>query len=403
MTSLSSKASALTESLEAFVAESSGSLDSLDPEIRRKLSEAARKVNRVTEATGDTVHRIIHTPLELSLAAVGVETRLFEILVEHKEEPTTTAELASKTKIDPVLLKRLLRYYQSFGMIDQLTDDQYQANNITSALVSPGGAAGVPFYLATLTPAFIAIPQFLRENNYANIVDGAHSPWYIGQRTDLEPFKWLYSRPDMLKYFMTWMINQRDGLPTFLDVVDFKKEFGSQGVDEKTPVFVDIGGNMGHQCVALRQKYPDLVGRVILQDQEQVIQQATTASIPGFKDIETQVYNFFTPQPIKGARAYYLRNILHDWPDHKCVEILKNIKSAMTQDSRILIDEMVLPEKGAPWRATQLDLAMGSTMAAMERSRADWDSLLGQAGLKILDVWKYTEQLDDSIIVVVPN
>lgn len=75
----------------------------------------------------------------------------------------------------------------------------------------------------------------------------------------------------------------------------------------------------------------------------------------------------------------------------------------MTKDSRILIDEMVLPEHGAPWRATQLDLAMSTCFAAMERSRADWDSLLGKAGLSILKVWKYTDELDDCIIVAVPN
>lgn len=104
-----------------------------------------------------------------------------------------------------------------------------------------------------------------------------------------------------------------------------------------------------------------------------------------------------------GARAYYLRNILHDWPDHKCIEILQNVKSAMTKDSRILIDEMVLPERGAPWRATQLDLAMSTCFAAMERSRADWESLLSKAGLTISKIWKYTDQLDDCIIMAVPN
>ncbi|KAI1738165.1 hypothetical protein F4680DRAFT_426303 [Xylaria scruposa] len=49
-----------------------------------------------------------------------------------------------------------------------------------------------------------------------------------------------------------------------------------------------------------------------------------------------------------GARVYYLRNILHDWPTSKCREILENVKIAMTKDSVILIDEMVLSERGVP-------------------------------------------------------
>lgn len=103
-----------------------------------------------------------------------------------------------------------------------------------------------------------------------------------------------------------------------------------------------------------------------------------------------------------GARAYYLRNILHDWPDNKCIEILQSIKAGMTSESKILIDEMVLPERGAPWRATQLDMAMSSCFAAVERSRAAWEDLLDKAGLKIMKVCRYTEQLDDCVIVVAP-
>ncbi|KAJ8120520.1 hypothetical protein ONZ43_g2791 [Nemania bipapillata] len=379
MASIVTEALDLANRIDALLGDSSGALESLDVGTRRKLSEAARKLNLATEATGDTVHRIVHSPLQLPLALVGVETHLFEVLTKHGQQGATNAELASTTGVDPVLMKRLLRYYQSFGMVSQPADDQYKANNITSAMVSLGGRAGVPFYLGTLVPAFNALPEFLRNTKYANVTDGANCPWYLGHQTEKQAFEWVKERPDMMGHFMSWMVSQRDGLPMFLDVIDFEKELAGQG------------------------KHPGLVGRVILQDREEVIQQAKTTPIPGFQGIETQAYDFFTPQPVTGARAYYLRNILHDWPDHKCVEILKNIKPAMTKDSRILIDEMVLPERAAPWRATQLDLAMSSCFAAMERSRADWDSLLEQAGLKILKIWKYTDQLDDCIIVAVPN
>lgn len=45
-------------------------------------------------------------------------------------------------------------------------------------------------------------------------------------------------------------------------------------------------------------------------------------------------YNFFEAQPIKGACFYYLRNIMHDWPDHnKCVEILAQLIAALGPQS----------------------------------------------------------------------
>jgi demethylsterigmatocystin 6-O-methyltransferase len=105
----------------------------------------------------------------------------------------------------------------------------------------------------------------------------------------------------------------------------------------------------------------------------------------------------------QGARAYYMRNILHDWPDDKCVEILRNIKAGMTEQSRLMIDEMVLPERGTPWRATQLDMLMTCIQAAKERSHAEWIELLDEAGFKILSIRKYTQQLDDCVIIAVPK
>ncbi|KAF2968701.1 hypothetical protein GQX73_g4910 [Xylaria multiplex] len=399
MNPISNEALDLVGRLEALLNGASGDLSSMDPGARLKLSEAARRVNLATEALGDTIHRVMLSPLQLPLALIGMETRLFEILVEQEGKAAKTTELATMTKTDPALIKRLLRYYQAFGMVDEPTEGQYLANNITSALATPGGFAAIAFYSEAMIPALAVLPQFLRDTGYSNITDKANYPWYLGHQTDKQFFEWIEDRPNVLRHFMVWMRSQRDGLPIFLDAIDFKEEFASHGVNENTAVFVDIGGSFGHQCVRLRKRHPDLIGRVILQDREEVIQQAKTRPIPGFEGIIPQAHDFFTSQPIKGARAYYLRHVLHDWPDNECIEILKNIKSAMTQESRILIDEIVLPEYGAHWRATQLDLAMGGCFAGMERSQVDWEILLNKANLRTVKVIKYGEQLADCIVV----
>lgn len=104
-----------------------------------------------------------------------------------------------------------------------------------------------------------------------------------------------------------------------------------------------------------------------------------------------------------GAKFYYLRNILHDWPDDKCVVILKNLISALEPDSRILIDDMVLPNGKVHWQATQLDLTMMSALGSKERTDEQWRNLIDAAGLQILDIVQYTASLNDSIIVVVPK
>lgn len=52
--------------------------------------------------------------------------------------------------------------------------------------------------------------------------------------------------------------------------------------------------------------------------------------------------DFFTPQPVT-ADVYYLRWILHNWPDKYCVEILRNLRPALKPGAMIVIHEQVLP------------------------------------------------------------
>ena len=209
----------------------------------------------------------------------------------------------------------------------------------------------------------------------------------------------------------------REGQKIFLDVYPFEKEL-CHGLKPESPLFVDVGGGIGHMCLALKQKLPHAPGRVINQDLPPAIAQAIPCA-----GVEHTVHDFTTEQPIKGksfqfprlelaplhpnlalgARAYYLRNIMHDWPDDKCSIILQQIIKVMDQDSVILIDDMVLPNQGAHWRATQLDLAMMAGLAAMERTEKQWYSMLDAAGLKVKQIYTYTPELRDSIIVAVPK
>ncbi|KAI0013792.1 putative sterigmatocystin 8-O-methyltransferase precursor [Xylariaceae sp. FL0662B] len=397
------QAKELAEKIEAIVNNPhiiSGLQD--DDAVRRRLREAARKLSLSMEAPQDTIHKLTKTPLQLALARIGVETRLFEVLTEGNGRAFTNRELAHKTSVDPVLMKRLLRYYQSYDMISQPGDDDYRSNNITDALASDGGQAAINHFFESVSPAYMALPRFLRETGYVNPTDPSYLPWNIGHQSNVPIFHWFQSHPDNSKWFLSWMTAQRAGLPIFLDAIDFEQELG-QGTTESTALFVDVGGAKGHQCIALRDRFPNLRGRVILQEQAHVIAQVRENPLPGFDNIETEVYDFFTPQPIKGARAYYLRNILHDWPGDKCKQILQSIKAGMTEDSVLLVDEMLLPERGAPWRATQIDMTMCVCLGAAERSEKEWRALLDDAGFRISKIWKYTEECEDCVMVAVPK
>ena len=142
---------------------------------------------------------------------------------------------------------------------------------------------------------------------------------------------------------------------------------------------------MGHELANFHKAHPDVPGRLILQDLPIVLDKVRDNPS---QDIELMNYDFFTPQPVKGARAYYFRNICHDWPDKDCQKFLFNTAQAMVKGySRILIDEYVIPNTGAPLRGSSMDLQMMMYVSGIERTRRQWQNLLDACGLEILKIW----------------
>ncbi len=76
---------------------------------------------------------------------------------------------------------------------------------------------------------------------------------------------------------------------------------------------------------------------------------------------------------------------------------------AMDTDSVLLIDDRILPDRGAYWHANQLDLTIMASLEAMKKTEKQWRSLVNLAGLKIKSICIYTAELRDSIIVAVPK
>lgn len=95
---------------------------------------------------------------------------------------------------------------------------------------------------------------------------------------------------------MTWLPFERHGLPEFVDVFPFERELGQDTTDD-TVLFVDIGSAFGSQSLLIRKRFPNLRGRVVIEDQQHVIDAWSTKPHPS---IEALVYDFFTPQPVKG-------------------------------------------------------------------------------------------------------
>jgi demethylsterigmatocystin 6-O-methyltransferase len=151
-----------------------------------------------------------------------------------------------------------------------------------------------------LGPSFQAVPEFLAEKKYQNPTQLTDAPFQKAWKTDEPLWTWLHKRPKETAIFNRFMYAQRSSMNNCFSFLPIDKECENWPTDR--PVFVDIGGGTGQQCAAIKEKFPDLPGKVILQDLPAVVAEA---KLP--EDIETMAYDFFTPQPVKGKQSLALR------------------------------------------------------------------------------------------------
>jgi hypothetical protein len=95
--------------------------------------------------------------------------------------------------------------------------------------------------------------------------------------------------------------------------------------------------------------------------------------------------DFFEAVP-SGADAYLLKRILHDWDDEACVRVLSQCRRAMPPQGRVFVADAVLPDDDAFHPGKVMDILMMVFGPGKERTRADFEALLAQAGLRIAAV-----------------
>ena len=100
--------------------------------------------------------------------------------------------------------------------------------------------------------------------------------------------------------------------------------------------------------------------------------------------VSFQAHDFFEPQPVIGAKVYLLRMILHDWPDHKAIAILRSLVPALRAGSKTILMDSVLPAPGSilPYRESLIrfrDIIMRQVFNSQERSEEDWVCLIKKA------------------------
>lgn len=150
-----------------------------------------------------------------------------------------------------------------------------------------------------------------------------------------------------------------------------------------------MGGSTGTSAIALANAYPYLTFTVqdLPENAEHGRQAAESLPADIAARINFQAHDITIPQPLHGASIYLLRMILHDWPDHEAVLILKHIVRAMDKTkSRLLIMDTVLPKPGTvPVSVERIvrarDLTMMQAFNSKERDLEEWKELFAAAAV----------------------
>lgn len=75
-------------------------------------------------------------------------------------------------------------------------------------------------------------------------------------------------------------------------------------------------------------------------------------------------------------------------------------KEAMVPSSRLLIDEMVIPEVGVSEKAAGRDWTVGSCLASKERTEAEWRQVIEEAGLDLVHTYTYIPTTYEAVMDV---
>lgn len=218
-------------------------------------------------------------------------------------------------------------------------------------------------------------------------------------------FDYLKKTPDMTALFSGYMRSVTASRPWSLDHAVQSFDWGSLPQGAKV---VDIGGSHGQLCVEVAKEFQNL--EFIVQDLPEAVETAhqsfdTDISIdPAVKSrISFMSHDFFQSQPVVDAHVYFLRMIIHDWPDKEALVILRHLRDVVERNpaARIVFMDTVLPQPGTTTalheqRLRVRDLMMRQVFNSKEREMEEWKVLLDQAGLKLSEV----TMPDDSVMGV---
>jgi len=304
-------------------------------------------------ATGYWVSQAIYVAAKLGIA---------DLL---KDGPQSCVALAASTGSDAPSLFRLMRALSSVGIFSQLGRERFALSRLAESLQTE--------VRGSLRAMVITIGE-IHYQACGNLLHSVQtgSPAF-NNVFGASLFDYLRQNVDAADAFNQGMANVSSMLAyAVLMAYDFA------GISS----IVDIGGGQGNLLGRILQFNPEMRGTVFDTPStiERTKQQLGDNAWGGRSSYVTG--DFFTSVP-EGADAYLLCGVIHDWDDDRAITILRNCRSAMTKNSRVLLVDMIVPDAVSASFSKFLDLNMLVMNGGRERTKAEFCALLEAADYKV--------------------
>jgi len=282
--------------------------------------------------------------------------------------PRSVADLAAAVSADEETLYRLMRALATVGVYDEQHDGRFALTSLGEGLRSDVPGSLRPLARMLTDPAVWAAWGHL-----------AHSV-----RTGDNAFEALHGvdvwshRQSQPRHNAIFNDNMSALSSVVADAVASTYDFAG------TSSVVDIGGGQGVLLEAVLTGHEHLTGTVF--DLPHVVAQGPTpeASPSVASRWGAKSGSFFDAVP--PADCYLLKSILHDWPDARCVEILRVCRRGLAAGGVVLVVETLVGRSGHEVDAAFSDLNMLVLPGGRERTEREYAALFDAADLQLTGV-----------------
>lgn len=221
----------------------------------------------------------------------------------------SAADLASAVRSEITLIVRMMRMLCATGVFEETSQDCYAHTKRSIDLLDPGHAMFFEIMMDDMINGTGArYAEYFASHALAAPRDTKFNPYAWAWNMDGSDWNEVMSRNPATRHKLTIGMSGRLQSVAATGIYPFGAELVERServLAQDGVLIVDVGGAMGNTMKEIREVYPELQGRMVVQDTAKVIKSIPEHYLPAA--IEASVHDFWLPQPVKAAEVYYIR------------------------------------------------------------------------------------------------